>query len=183
MCFRCVLTPGVCVHPPGACMILLNTSADWAWGANKRHRKGLGYPQGCSAPPHVPYNSTEQACIFLVCAHNTCSMGCTWALVMHFLGDCVSHVYILQVYVCCRYVFLRCVLHVHLASGLHVCPHLCASCAYACSGDVYAPGVCTVLNSNACVTVHACPRHGCSSPRVYFMVCCILVPVCTHMQS
>lgn len=93
---RCVSTLGMCLlqvcvhsrcvytHPPGTCVILPKTSANWARGANKRHHKGLGYPQGCSTPTSIPYSPSEQ--IFLVCAHGTCSMGRAWASVMHFLG-------------------------------------------------------------------------------------------------
>jgi hypothetical protein len=167
-----VCTPGmcalqVCVHnPPGACMIFLNTSANSAWGANKRHHKGLGYPQGCLTGGK--YSPIEQVCIFLVCAHSACSLGHAWALVLHFMGEYMSHVYILQVCVCsvCTY----------MASGLPVCPHLCAY-----SGGVCAPDVCTVLNPNACVTYlgQACMLQSTCALMVY----CTLVPECTHMQS
>lgn len=143
----------------------------------------MGYPQGCCAPLHTPYSPAEQACIFLVCTHGTCSVGCPSALVTHFLGEYVSHVYIPQtrvLYVCVSPV---CVRHVYMASGLRVCPHLCTSCAYACSGHVYAPDVCTVLNSNACVTVHACVRYVRYSPCVYsWFIVYLCLCVCPHAE-
>lgn len=131
---RCVSTLGMCLlqvcvysrcvytHPPGTCVILPKTSANCARGANKRHHKVLGYPQGCSTPTTTPYSPSEQMCIFLVCAHGTCSMGRAWASVMHFLG--MFPMYTFFRHMCA---LGMCMLHMYMTSTFfvhHECMHV-----------------------------------------------------------